>query len=135
MTTAAGAHTATPFPRGLTRPHFKIQFGHTLAWRWPIFVVTNIDPVSGLRRGRRSGTERSRIPAANGRLGTRTTTTAGPHRRRLNIEEAVTEVNRSELVWGTPKSHETRSVLLPRSLATELGTCLDSKGPNHLLFT
>ena len=41
-------------------------------------------------------------------------------RRRLNIEQAVTEVNGAQIVWGTPKSHEARSVPLPRFLAAEL---------------
>jgi integrase len=56
-------------------------------------------------------------------------------RRRLSIEEAVTEVNGARIVWGTPKSHEARSVPTPRSLATELEACLDGKGPEDLLFT
>ena len=34
-------------------------------------------------------------------------------RRRLNIEQAVTEVNGAYLVWGTPKSHDVRSVPPP----------------------
>ena len=56
-------------------------------------------------------------------------------RRRLLIEEAVTEVNGSRIVWGTPKSHETRSVPVPRFLAAELEKCLDDKGPDDLIFT
>jgi len=56
-------------------------------------------------------------------------------RRRLNIEEGVTEVNGATLAWGTPKSHERRSVPIPRFLATELEAMLDGKGPDTLLFT
>ncbi len=36
-------------------------------------------------------------------------------RRRIDVCEAVTEVNGARLVWGTPKSHERRSVPLPGS--------------------
>jgi integrase len=56
-------------------------------------------------------------------------------RRRLNIEEAVTEVNGARIVWAPPKSHEARSVPIPRFLATELEECLNGKGPEDLLFT
>jgi integrase len=54
-------------------------------------------------------------------------------RRRLTIDEAVTEVNDSMIVWGTPKSHEARSVPVPRFLAAELEGCLNGKGANDLL--
>ncbi len=56
-------------------------------------------------------------------------------RRRLNIEEAVTEINGGRAVWGTPKSHERRSVPIPRFLAAELEVMLGGKGPDTLLFT
>lgn|SRR5512133_992918 len=36
-------------------------------------------------------------------------------RRRLTVAESATEVS-GRLVWGTPKSHPTRSVPIPRSL-------------------
>ena len=41
-------------------------------------------------------------------------------RRRVLVEEAVTEVDGSRLVWGTPKTHGRRSVPLPRFLVDEL---------------
>ncbi len=41
-------------------------------------------------------------------------------RRRVIVEEAVTEVDGSRLVWGTPKTHGRRSVPLPRFLVDEL---------------
>jgi integrase len=56
-------------------------------------------------------------------------------RRRLNVEEAVTEINGSQLVWGTTKSHERRSVPIPRFLAVELEALLEGKGPDTLLFS
>jgi integrase len=40
-------------------------------------------------------------------------------RKRLNIVESVTEVG-SELVWTTPKTHQTRSVPVPAQLAVML---------------
>lgn len=55
-------------------------------------------------------------------------------RRRVFIAESVTEVNGS-LVWGTPKTHERRSVPLPRFLAELLGKQLVDKGPDDLVFT
>ncbi len=56
-------------------------------------------------------------------------------RRRLFIEEAVTEVNGSTLAWGTPKNHERRSVRIPKSVAAELAESITTKGPDDLLFT
>jgi len=55
-------------------------------------------------------------------------------RRRLTIEEAFTEINGSRGVWGTPKSHERRTVPIPRFLAAELDRNLVGKGPDDLLF-
>ena len=55
-------------------------------------------------------------------------------RRRLDISEAVTEVNGSRLVWGTPKSHERRSVPIPRFLVDELAVALAGKGRDDLAF-
>lgn len=55
-------------------------------------------------------------------------------RRRLNIAEAVTEVH-GRLVWGTPKSHEARSVPIPRVLVDELAAHVAAKDRDHLVFT
>lgn len=56
-------------------------------------------------------------------------------RRRLHIAEAVTEVNGGRVAWGTPKSHERRSVPLPRFLAEHLAEHLAGKAPDDLVFT
>jgi integrase len=56
-------------------------------------------------------------------------------RRRLNICEAVTEINGGKLAWGTPKSHEARSVPLPKFLAEELTTHIAGRDRRELLFT
>jgi integrase len=41
-------------------------------------------------------------------------------RRRVLVEEAVTEIDGARLVWGTPKTHGRRSVPLPGFLSTNL---------------
>jgi integrase len=56
-------------------------------------------------------------------------------RCRLDIAEAMTEVNGGTLVWGTPKSHEARSVPIPRFLADDLMTHLAGKSSDGLVFT
>ncbi len=55
-------------------------------------------------------------------------------RRRLDISEAVTEINGSRLVWGTPKSHERRTVPIPRFLVDDLAVVLAGKAPDDLAF-
>ncbi|GAA5156388.1 MULTISPECIES: tyrosine-type recombinase/integrase [Amycolatopsis] len=55
-------------------------------------------------------------------------------RRRVLIAESVTEVN-GELVWGTPKTHERRSVPLPRFLADELASRIEHRPDDALVFT
>ena len=55
-------------------------------------------------------------------------------RRRLNVAEAMTEVH-GELVWGTPKTHETRSVPIPRVLLDDLAAHVQGKARDDLVFT
>lgn len=55
-------------------------------------------------------------------------------RRRFKVEEAVTEVH-GRLVWGTPKSHEARSVPIPRVLIDDLANQLAGKRRDDLVFT
>jgi integrase len=55
-------------------------------------------------------------------------------RRRVEVAEAVSEV-RGSLVWGTPKSHQRRSVPLPRFLVDDLAVALAGKSPDDLVFT
>jgi integrase len=56
-------------------------------------------------------------------------------RRRLDLAEAVTEVDGARLVWGTPKSHEARSVPLPRFLVEDLARHVAGKAAGDLVFT
>jgi integrase len=55
-------------------------------------------------------------------------------RRRLDIAQAVTEVNGGRLVWNTPKNHERRTVPIPRFLVDEIATNLAGSGRNELVF-
>jgi integrase len=57
-----------------------------------------------------------------------------PFRRRLMIAESVTEV-RGQLTWGAPKTHQARSVPVPRFLAELLAELVAGKAPDDLVFT
>lgn len=56
-------------------------------------------------------------------------------RRRLEVAEAMTEVNGGRLVWGTPKSHEARSVPLPRFLVDAMAVQIAARPADALVFT
>lgn len=55
-------------------------------------------------------------------------------RSRLNVKRAVSEVA-GNLIYGTPKSHATRTVPLPVFVRSELTPWLEGKRPDDLLFT
>jgi integrase len=55
-------------------------------------------------------------------------------RRRLTVAESVTEV-RGRLEWGTPKSHQSRWVPIPRSLVPLLAEVMAGKSADALVFT
>lgn len=54
-------------------------------------------------------------------------------RRRLRIEEGVTEVD-GRLVWSAPKDHQRRSVPFPSFLVDDLARRCTDKGPGDLVF-
>lgn len=54
-------------------------------------------------------------------------------RRRVQVVESVTEVNGS-LVWGTPKTHERRSVPIPRFLVDQLRPRIEGRPDDALVF-
>ena len=54
-------------------------------------------------------------------------------RRRLEVRESATEIA-GELVWGTPKNHKSRVVIVPTFIATPLGEHMDGLGPDDLVF-
>ena len=55
-------------------------------------------------------------------------------KRRALVAESVTPVDGRGLVWGTPKSHQRRSVPIPRFLADELASLIEGKAPTDLVF-
>ncbi|HEX3199949.1 MAG TPA: site-specific integrase, partial [Propionibacteriaceae bacterium] len=54
--------------------------------------------------------------------------------RRLTVAESLTEVS-GRLEWGTPKSHQSRSVPIPRSLVPLLTEVMAGKDADALVFT
>jgi integrase len=57
-----------------------------------------------------------------------------PVRRRLTVSESVTEVG-GRLTWSTPKTHQTRSVPVPRTLATRIEELVRGRNPDDPVFT
>lgn len=55
-------------------------------------------------------------------------------RRRVEVAEAVTEVA-GKAVFGTPKTHQRRSVPIPKSLVEPLMLATAGKGPDDYVFT
>lgn len=55
-------------------------------------------------------------------------------RRRLTIAESVTEVG-GRAVFGTPKTHQVRSVPVPRFLVEDLAASTAGRDPGDLVFT
>ena len=56
-----------------------------------------------------------------------------PMRGRLSIVEAVVEVH-GELIFGAPKTHQHRDVVVPAFLRDELTAQIAGKGPTDLVF-
>jgi len=55
-------------------------------------------------------------------------------RGRLEVVEAVVDV-KSHMVFGSPKSHQHRSVPVPKFLHEDLKAAMAGKGPGELVFT
>jgi integrase len=55
-------------------------------------------------------------------------------RRRVRVEESVTEVG-GRLVFGPPKTHESRTVILPQFVMTRIAPILEGKEREDLVFT
>ncbi len=55
-------------------------------------------------------------------------------RRRLTVAESVTEVA-GRAVWGTPKTHQRRTVPIPRALVDRLAEQIAGMNPEALVFT
>ena len=57
-----------------------------------------------------------------------------PSRRRIDVRRAFSDVG-GRIVLGTPKSHQSRTVPLPRFLAYELANAVTGKHADDLVFT
>jgi len=55
-------------------------------------------------------------------------------RRRMRIKTAFVEV-KGRLVEGTPKTHQNRTVPLPRFLVDDVAAHVEGKGPDELVFS
>jgi integrase len=55
-------------------------------------------------------------------------------RRRIDVRRAFSDVG-GRVVLGTPKSHQSRTVPVPRFLARELAEAIDGKHADDLVFT
>jgi len=55
-------------------------------------------------------------------------------RRRVDVHRAFSDVG-GRIVLGTPKSHQSRTVPVPRFIVTELAGAADGKRPDDLIFT
>lgn len=55
-------------------------------------------------------------------------------RRRVRVEESATEI-RGQLVFGAPKTHESRTVIVPRFVMDRIEPLLADKGPDDFVFT
>ena len=55
-------------------------------------------------------------------------------RRRIEVVHTAIELN-GEMTYGSPKTHQRRSVPIPRSLVDELARHVAGKGPEDLVFT
>ena len=55
-------------------------------------------------------------------------------RRRIEVVQTAIELD-GEMTYGTPKTHQARSVPIPRSLVDELAEHIAAKSPDDLVFT
>lgn len=54
-------------------------------------------------------------------------------KRRVRVSESVTEIG-GRLVWGSPKTHEQRTVIVPRFVAQQLDSHMVGRDPKALMF-
>lgn len=55
-------------------------------------------------------------------------------KRRVRVTEAATEIG-GKLEWGTPKTHESRTIIVPSFLAARLASHIEGMGAEDLVFT
>lgn len=85
------------------------------AWQLAVYVLA----YTGLRFGELAALRVKRVDVLH---------------RRITVAESVTPV-RGVMVWGTPKSHESRKIAIPRFLVDALGDQIKGLGPDDLVFT
>jgi integrase len=81
--------------------------------------MVNVLAYTGLRWGEAAGLRAGRVDLT---------------RRRLAIVEAASQV-RGEIIFGTPKTHQRRSVPFPRFLTEPLAALVADNDLDHLVFT
>jgi integrase len=55
-------------------------------------------------------------------------------RRRIDVRRAFSDVG-GRVILGTPKSHQSRTVPVPRFIIIDLAAAIDGKRPDDLVFT
>lgn len=109
-------------PRGVrSEPRFltAVEVGMLAKASGPYRLTVLILAFTGLRFGELVALRVKRVDAA---------------RRRITVAESASEVG-GELIWSTPKTHQTRSVPVPASLMVELVAECQGKGPDDTVFT
>jgi integrase len=97
--------------------HDQLQDLASEARRWRVFVL--LLGYTGLRWGEATALRVCDIDLT---------------RRRIDVRRAFSDVG-GRVVLGTPKSHQSRTVPIPRFLAREIATAITGKTPDDLLFT
>ena len=109
-------------PRGVrSEPRFltAMEVGTLAKAAGPYRLAVLILAFTGLRFGELVALRVKRVDAA---------------RRRITVAESASEVG-GQLIWSTPKTHQTRSVPVPASLMAELVAECQGKGPDDTVFT
>jgi integrase len=96
---------------------FRIDPGPPPAWPWRVFVL--LLGYTGLRWG-----EATTLRVCD----------IGLARRRIDVQRAFSEVG-GRIVLGTPKSHLSRTVPVPRFLVRQIAAAVVGKGTDDLVFT
>ena len=109
-------------PRPQRRDYVYLTHGQVLtlaseAGRWRLFIL--VLAYTGLRWGEATALRVCDIDF---------------DRRRIDVRRAFSDVG-GRVILGTPKSHLSRTVPIPRFLAAELATAADGKRPDELVFT
>jgi integrase len=114
--------TGVRLPRVIERQKLFLsheQVADLAATARPYGTLINVLAYTGLRWGEAAALRVGRVDLT---------------RRRLEIVEATSEV-RGEIIFGTPKTHQRRSVPFPRFLTEPLARLVDGRAPADVVFT